>query len=450
LSERTRSFLIAGYVLLAVLLGGSSQGMWANLSLQLLGIVLIAWAAITRPPEGWSGGSRTLRGLLVAALILILLQLVPLPPEAWTKLPGREMIAEGYKQIGYGLPSLPVSLTPFQSMMALFAAIPAIAALVATEKVRPLQRWIAIVILAGTLLGILLGALQVAGGQGSWAYLYRITNDGAVGFFSNRNHMATLLLIAIPMAAALVGSARSRSRSTHLGRYGVAAAVLVLIFVGIALNRSLAAISLALPVLLASAAVTPGAVRWRRITLPLAGIALGGGILLLASTPIATVVRPGGTDTSIQSRQAIWSNTASAIRDSFPVGTGLGSFEQVYRHYEDPLTVTTVYVNHAHNDYLQIALEFGLAGLLLVIFFLVWWAVVAVRIWQSPMSTPFARAATIASAVVLVHSVVDYPLRTAAISVIFAASVGIMAQHLRSAPVRRRGEARPTRHVEIG
>jgi O-antigen ligase len=139
-----------------------------------------------------------------------------------------------------------------------------------------------------------------------------------------------------------------------------------------------------------------------------------------------------------------------AVSDSFPAGTGFGSFEQVYRQYEDPLAVTQEYVNHAHNDYLQIVLELGAAGLLLLALFLAWWIFAAVRIWRSPMSTPFSRAATIATAIVLAHSVVDYPLRTAAISVIFAASVGIMAQHPRSASVRRRGESRPIHHVKIG
>jgi O-antigen ligase len=423
--------------------------MWANLSLQLLGIALIAWAGIARPAEGWSGGSRSLRMLLIAALLVVLLQLVPLPPEIWASLPGREMVAGGYRQLGYQLPALPLSLTPFQSVLALFAAIPAIAALAITIKLGPIHRWIAIAILAGTLLGVLLGALQVAGGGGSWAYLYRFTNTGAVGFFANRNHMGTLLLIAIPMAAALVATAKSNKRSTSLGRYGVAAAMTVLLVIGIALNGSLAAIALALPVLVASAALLPGLARWTRLALPLALLGLAGGVAFLATNPL-TGGAVAGAPTSISSRTAIWTTTTQAVRDAFPAGTGLGSFEQVYRQYEDPLAVTTEYINHAHNDYLQVVLELGAAGLLMVLLFLLWWIVAAVRIWRSPMSTPFSRAATIATAIVLAHSVVDYPLRTAAISVIFAASVAIMAQNQHSAPIRRQGEARPRRHVKIG
>jgi hypothetical protein len=82
--------------------------------------------------------------------------------------------------------------------------------------------------------------------------------------------------------------------------------------------------------------------------------------------------------------------------------------------------------------------------------FLAWWAVAAVRVWTSPLSTAFGRAATIASAVTLAHSIVDYPLRTGAISAIFGACLALMSQRLRSEPAARTGEIRPTRHVKLG
>jgi polysaccharide biosynthesis transport protein len=85
-----------------------------------------------------------------------------------------------------------------------------------------------------------------------------LTNVGAVGFFANKNHMATLLLVAIPMAAALVASAKSQKRSANMGRYGVAAAMTGLLVIGIALNGSLAATALALPVLVASRSAPAG------------------------------------------------------------------------------------------------------------------------------------------------------------------------------------------------
>ena len=45
-----------------------------------------------------------------------------------------------------------------------------------------------------------------------------------------------------------------------------------------------------------------------------------------------------------------------------PLGSGLGTFEDIYRTQERPETVTNAFLNHAHNDYLELWLETGLVG----------------------------------------------------------------------------------------
>lgn len=382
--------------------------------------------------------------------LVVLLQLIPLPAGIWAGLPGRSGLAEGLALTGETGAWLPLSETPYRSVTTLFAVIPSLALFIAVKLLRPSPRWLAFAIVAGMTCSIALGALQVAGGRDSPAYLYPVTNTGAVGVFANRNHMGTLLLVSIPFAAVLLAAFKGRASGSAQGRWAAGIGALILILVGIALNGSLAAVSLALPVLLASAALIPAAVRWRGIALPLAGVALIGGVAVLASTPIATGASSAATDTLMQSRQAIWSTTSNAIRDTLPSGTGLGSFEQVYRQYEDPAAVTSKYVNHAHNDYLELVLELGAPGLLLILLFLGWWGVAAIKVWTSPLSTPFGRAASIASAAILAHSVVDYPLRTAAVAAIFGVAVALMAHRLRSAQSETAGERRPARHVDLG
>ena len=446
---RINSLLVPAYLVLCILLGGSAQGVWTNLALQLLGIALLAWASIS-PVQRTSEERRSIAvGLFVGlTLIVVLLQLIPLPPSLWQKIPGREGIAAGFAALEYPTPALPISETPYRSVGALFSAIPAVAVLFATEKLRASPRAIAGAVIAGTVLGIILGVVQVGGGRMSWAYLYPISNPGAVGFFANRNHMATLLLVGIPMAAALYSSGKSdRSAS---GKQGVAAALLAVIALGIVLNGSIAAYGLVIPVALASATIVPAGANWRRLAMPVAGIALVVGVVLLVSRPIAAVEAESNSQSSIASRAEIWATTAEAIRETFPFGTGLGSFQQVYHQQEDPGGVTPFYVNHVHNDYLEIVLELGVAGATLIALFLAWWVATSIRIWKSPLSTPFARAGTVATAAVLAHSVVDFPLRTAAISAIFAACLGLMGQRLRGSPAIKAGEARPTRHVTLG
>jgi O-antigen ligase len=450
LKQRVPSLVVAGFILLCMVLGGSGQGIWRNLALQLIGIALIVWATLVAKPADRASGAVAPYTLLFTGLLIVLIQLVPLPPDVWVSLPGREQLAEGLSLIVSRLPAMPISETPDASVMALFAAIPSIAAFIAVQKLIPSPRWIAAAIVGGMAMSILIGALQVAGGPSSPFYLYRIHNPGAVGFFANHNHMGTLLLVGIPMASTLIVSTRSAGQSSNMGRYGVGTALLILVIVGIVLNGSRAALGLAIPTILASLSLFLASPRWRRVALSASAITLVGAIAFLVNNPVGSTAFETKSSPPVESRLEIWTTTASAIRESFPVGTGLGSFERVYHGLEQPHRVTLQYINHAHNDYLELVLELGAAGLILIVSFLAWWAFTAIQIWRSPLSTTFARAATIATAVILAHSLVDYPLRTAAISAIFAACLALMVQQVRSHATAKPGDLRPTRHVALG
>jgi O-antigen ligase len=114
--------------------------------------------------------------------------------------------------------------------------------------------------------------------------------------------------------------------------------------------------------------------------------------------------------------------------------------------YEDPSRVTTTTMPHAHNEYAQLALELGVPGMILMLLFLLWWGVTGVRVWRVADSTPFARAATIASAALLVHSFVEFPLRTAALSACFAMCLALLLER-RVRSGAQDSELWPTRHV---
>lgn len=107
-----------------------------------------------------------------------------------------------------------------------------------------------------------------------------------------------------------------------------------------------------------------------------------------------------------------------------------------------------IFVVHAHNDYLEVALELGLAGIVLTLLFLAWWAAAVWRTWRTAEPGPFARAAAIASAGVLIHSLVDFPLRTAAIAACFGMCIALLADS-RAAPPKEKAQLRRKRHVEF-
>jgi O-antigen ligase len=438
------------YLFACLIVGGSAQGIWQNMLLQLAGLGIIAWAAASGD-EPLPTAAKAPLLILIAGLAVVVLQLVPLPASLWTG--GlRARIAEGYALLGQPVPSLPISLTPYGTLNTLFGVIPAVALVCAILRLGAFRAsWLAAALLAGAIAGITLGALQVVSpGAGSPWYLYRETNRGvAVGFFANANHMADLLVITLPFVAALAVAGRGRSVQGYSALLAVLAGAAVVIVVGIILNGSLAGYALAVPVIAASVLiVSPPSRRLRVAVAVVASLALVVGIGALASTSIGSSRVGQEASGSVQSRQEILQSTRRAIAGTMPLGSGLGSFVKVYRLYESPDRVTPEYVIHAHNDYAELTLELGLAGVLLIIAFLAWWTVAAGQAWRTGGGGPYARAASIASAVILVHSLVDFPLRTAAISASFAMCLALLIDR-RPAQRQDATDLRPARHLVV-
>jgi O-antigen ligase len=211
------------------------------------------------------------------------------------------------------------------------------------------------------------------------------------------------------------------------------------------LNGSVAVLLLGPPVLAFSASMLAPE-RWRlRLPLMAAGVLSTLVMLALYLSPVHDVFAKDDA-TSVTSRELMWSNTARAIDQTLPVGTGVGSFRQLYPHYEEAGLIKSTFTSHAHNDYLETALESGVPGLVLLIVFLAWWVLRAHWIWRSRLPDCYPQAATIASAALLLHSIVDYPLRTAALSSVMAACLAMMAQ-LRLRDGSASDELWPTRHL---
>jgi hypothetical protein len=77
---------------------------------------------------------------------------------------------------------------------------------------------------------------------------------------------------------------------------------------------------------------------------------------------------------------------------------------------------------------LELWLNGGVPAIILIIGFLTWFAVSTFRVWSngqtqaSVLELALAQAASIVVVLLLLHSVVDYPLRMPALSVLFAFS----------------------------
>ena len=453
MANRLRQLAAPAYLFLCLILGGSAQGLWWNMSLQLLGLCLIGWAVFEPPGQAFSRPARQLLWIAVIALIWIGLQLVPLPQPLWASLGPRGQMASAHALLGLAPAALPLSVAPYETIATLVTLIPPIALYVTIERLHAYRAsYLVAALVAGTLSGIALGALQVGSPTPDTSpfYLYADVNFGvATGFFANANHMASLLLATLPFLAAIAASARASGRQQSVAVSIAAAALALVIAVGIVLNGSLAAYVLVLPVLGGSALIaiqTSAAVR--RAAIVIVALVMIGGVAAINMTAIGGSRIGAEAATSVQSRQEILATTTTAMRAYMPFGSGLGTFRPVYDSFEDPDQVTPTYSSHAHNDYAELALELGLPGVFLLLLFFYWWGRAAVDSWRSPEAQPYVRAAVVASGAILAHSIVDYPLRTAAISSVFAMCLAFLADRVKGDPLER-SELRATRHMSL-
>src|SRR3954466_13340208 len=100
MASRLREWVAPAYLFACLVLGGSGQGIWANMVLQLVGLVLIACAAAVARGNPMTREQRQRFGRVLAALSIVALQLVPLPPRLWSHLGPRSILADGFRILG--------------------------------------------------------------------------------------------------------------------------------------------------------------------------------------------------------------------------------------------------------------------------------------------------------------------------------------------------------------
>lgn len=441
-SERWRSgwVAVAALIFLACVLGGASRENALPLAiLEFAAVPALFWFAWRLfASDRWPRYRGALQILAVVAA-LPLLQLVPLPPGIWTNLPGRSDELEAYRLIHVAPPWRPISLSPATTWAAFLALIPPAAVLLGALRLDA-RRQLELVLLLGVvvLANLVLGAAQLAGGWTSPFYLYpdNTNLDSAVGFFANRNHLADLLLISLPLgagaAAALAGLLGPLRRERIYWGLGLFVFVAM---VGIGVVRSRAGLVL-LPLAMGGAALLLArAVRSRpRHALALAGSGVLAAVLVvsLGLSPLLDRFQSSGAP---EGRLEAWPRVFAVGSAHLPVGAGFGVFDPVYRAAEKLTELTPVYLNHAHNEYLEVFVEAGWPGVAGLVLILILVARLAAPVWRdrSPEAL-LARGASLALLLVALHSAVDYPLRTEAIAAVAALCVAILARQARQSP----------------
>jgi O-antigen ligase len=134
--------------------------------------------------------------------------------------------------------------------------------------------------------------------------------------------------------------------------------------------------------------------------------------------------------------------TLQAASANLPLGTGFGTFIPVYEMFAPRTLLSEWYVNHAHDDWLELALEGGVPAVAILLLFLCWFTIASMRVWRKPdvkdraLDRVLARAASIVIILLLVHSALDFPLRATTMMTIFAISCALMIDAAWPKPAR--------------
>jgi O-antigen ligase len=280
--------------------------------------------------------------------------------------------------------------------------------------------------------------------------------------FVNRNHQGLFLALMFPMLASAASMARpaarvgrrSASRGLFLPLLAAACGLCLVPLLLITGSRAglllgLVAI-LTVPVLILGQASSPGWLKRLRSAVPgvdrhrpesrlgatlaavltlavpvaVSGIVLGAAYLSgrteafdrLRSSSIADDLR-------LRALPTIW----SMIGHYWPAGSGAGTFEKAYFVAEPDGLLGAVFMNHAHNDWLEVVITCGFAGLALLV------AAVAAFAWRAyqtvsarvqmpedrSKSTQFVWLGLVVILLCALASLSDYPLRVPSLACVF-------------------------------
>jgi O-antigen ligase len=277
--------------------------------------------------------------------------------------------------------------------------------------------------------------------QGGWIY----------GSYVNHNHYAGLMELLTPFPIVLAVSRFSDGNRRFIVA-GIAALMAGSIFLSGSRGGMLA--FCAEMIVLAVLLLRSRQGNWKN------ALMLGGVLLLV----IGFLVWLGGNElthrlVSIHSeaRSEITGGTRLSIdRDGLRMflkrpllGWGLGTFPIVYPQFRS--FYTTFFVNEAHNDYLQLLVETGLAGFLIAVWFLVVvirQSAAKLRNWTETSSGALTAAALLGCVGILVHSTLDFNLQIPANAALFYVLCAIAASGTLQESQRRRTRRRHNLIVE--
>lgn len=456
-SSVERLILATAFMVLLVSGGGSWADPVSRIVAQAIALVVVVWAAARMDWRRLWRQDRWAALIVLGLVVLFAGHLWPLPGWFWPDLAGRALYADGdVLMFGVAQPR-PLSLDPEATIASAITLLPALATWLVLRQRPGLASGAIMLFLAFLALSLVVALAQLADGAGGF-HLYTNSHSAfATGFFANRNHEAAAMACGIPLAAGLqrhwammndmgatgVAGARLAGRPWQRWLFPAAAVALTLGALVTGSRSGAALLVLAIPAGLVIAfagrtAALAGGAGWqahRRTVLILIVAALVLAIALIA------LIAPGGPLGAVfsrsflggDSRYRFWPAVMTLVMTHAPWGSGIGTFFDAFQSVEPATLLTPLYLNHAHNDWLELASEAGLPGLGLALVFVGWGAVRMRGGWRrddgglAPPSRALVQAAGTVIVLLLAHSLFDYPLRTPALSACLAGAAAILS-----------------------
>lgn len=441
---------LAALLCVVLLTGGSSFPNATGLVLlRPFSILLAAYGLLTLRREHW----RQYRLVaVIAALMLLLpvLHLLPLPFGIWSHLPGRELIRD-IDAFALGRTHWrPLTMVPEATWNALYSlGVPiGVLALAAQQERQDQLRVLGLLILLMAMSAVV-GVLQAS------AFGVR-AEDGSSdfgGMFTNRNHQGAALALLVPMlgvgAVARIRTARKAETWPLVTAAAVASVAVVLVIIsGSRTALGLILLSSLLTPLILYGTLPEADVRrarrrdWRRLGVSVGIVAILIGALILVTMVTARDHALGRiAQAANDPRYAVWGTVAEAIPSFLPLGSGIGTYADVYQTFEPAESLRPTYSNHAHNEFLEIALTAGLPGVAIALAAAVALVLGARRsIRAKGQQALFNRLGVAIITLLALASITDYPVRTPIFSAVVALAAiwASLPERLGSDPSQRK------------
>lgn len=430
ISENGVFFVLCFLVAAAFIMGGSARSDVQSLALlRPLAIVVLGFGL-------WKLTIDDLRNnweiSIISALLLLVsfIYLIPLPVGFHSG--GVHDVAANIRDLAAGGEQMrPLALSGYAAINANFALLVPLAAMVLLIQLDRKQRYSLLPLcIALGMLSALLGLLQSIGGPNGSLYFYRVTNNGsAVGIFANRNHQAVYLATLFPMLAVYYVTADKKNPKIRKLRLWLAITGSIVLIPLILITGSRGGL---LAALLGMLAALWASRHWgastsseqKKSSFNLRILLAGGAVAMLTALTLVTaraeaILRLFAPSASTDNRSEFWRVTFKTAQDQLPWGVGPGGFAEAFRVNEPINLLDSTYLNHAHNDFLELFNDYGMLSLII---FAVAVILLFVSRRKAEASTHGRDAAfrflgLVGLTILALGSIVDYPVRTPFVSV---------------------------------